>query len=180
MAWVGPSALLQGSSESLRSTAQRRWPLSASATAPSSGACCTLLPYPLLQAVAASLEGLPPASIPPLHLAKGNYFSLAAGALSRLQAATTHATSGGGGAGVGAYAFHHLVYPLPEPSTAGLGTHLTLDLAGDVRFGPDVEWCACCCQRGSCGSAVGKAVCHAGRAGQLAAVPRPNTTLPGA
>ena len=43
--------------------------------------------------------------------------------------------SGGSPAG-----FHHLVYPLPEPGTAGLGTHLTLDLAGGVRFGPDVEW----------------------------------------
>lgn len=34
--------------------------------------------------------------------------------------------------------FRHLVYPLPEPG--GLGIHLTLDLAGHARFGPDVEW----------------------------------------
>lgn len=33
-----------------------------------------------------------------------------------------------------------LVYPAPEPGHAGLGTHLTLDLAGRMRFGPDVEW----------------------------------------
>ena len=33
-----------------------------------------------------------------------------------------------------------LVYPAPEPGNAGLGTHLTLDLAGRLRFGPDVEW----------------------------------------
>ncbi|RMZ79798.1 hypothetical protein DV738_g3225, partial [Chaetothyriales sp. CBS 135597] len=33
-----------------------------------------------------------------------------------------------------------LLYPVPEPGLAGLGTHLTLDLAGRVRFGPDVEW----------------------------------------
>ncbi|KAI9793944.1 MAG: hypothetical protein M1833_000513 [Piccolia ochrophora] len=33
-----------------------------------------------------------------------------------------------------------LVYPAPEPGQAGLGTHLTLDLAGRIRFGPDVEW----------------------------------------
>lgn len=34
--------------------------------------------------------------------------------------------------------FSHLIYPLPEPG--GLGIHLTLDLAGGARFGPDVEW----------------------------------------
>ncbi|MDE2261704.1 MAG: FAD-dependent oxidoreductase, partial [Gammaproteobacteria bacterium] len=34
--------------------------------------------------------------------------------------------------------FRHLVYPVPEPG--GLGVHLTLDLAGQARFGPDVEW----------------------------------------
>ena len=33
-----------------------------------------------------------------------------------------------------------LVYPAPKPGLAGLGTHLTLDLQGRVRFGPDVEW----------------------------------------
>ncbi|KAI9813351.1 MAG: hypothetical protein M1826_002519 [Phylliscum demangeonii] len=33
-----------------------------------------------------------------------------------------------------------LIYPAPEPGLAGLGTHLTLDLAGRIRFGPDVEW----------------------------------------
>ena len=78
--------------------------------------------------MAASLAGLPAAAIPPLHLAKGSYFSLAAGSLL-------------GGARP---AFNHLIYPLPEPGTAGLGTHLTLDLAGGVRFGPDVEWCVVC------------------------------------
>ena len=34
--------------------------------------------------------------------------------------------------------FQHLVYPVPEPG--GLGVHLTLDLAGQAKFGPDVEW----------------------------------------
>jgi len=34
--------------------------------------------------------------------------------------------------------FSHLIFPLPEP--AGLGVHLTLDLAGQARFGPDVQW----------------------------------------
>ena len=67
------------------------------------------------QAVAAAIEGIPPATIPPLYLAKGNYFTL-----------------------TGRSPFTHLVYPVPE--TAGLGVHVTLDLAGQARFGPDVEW----------------------------------------
>lgn len=36
--------------------------------------------------------------------------------------------------------FSHLVYPMPEANTAGLGVHATLDLGGQVRFGPDVAW----------------------------------------
>ena len=38
--------------------------------------------------------------------------------------------------------FSRLIYPLPEANTAGLGTHLTLDVAGGVKFGPDSEWIA--------------------------------------
>lgn len=34
--------------------------------------------------------------------------------------------------------FQHLIYPIPEDG--GLGVHVTLDLNGQVRFGPDVEW----------------------------------------
>ncbi len=67
------------------------------------------------QALAAALQGLPPGAVPPLHLAKGNYYSLARRA-----------------------PFTRLIYPVPEPG--GLGVHLTLDLAGQARFGPDVEW----------------------------------------
>ncbi|HEY6869203.1 MAG TPA: NAD(P)/FAD-dependent oxidoreductase [Novosphingobium sp.] len=67
------------------------------------------------QALAAATEGLDPAFVPPLHLARGVYF--------------THS---------GRVPFAHLIYPVPEPG--GLGTHLTLDLAGQARFGPDVEW----------------------------------------
>jgi len=36
--------------------------------------------------------------------------------------------------------FRRLVYPVPEKGTAGLGVHATIDLAGQTRFGPDVEW----------------------------------------
>jgi L-2-hydroxyglutarate oxidase LhgO len=67
------------------------------------------------QAVAGALEGLAASWIPPLYLAKGNYFVLR-----------------------GKCPFSHLIYPAPE--VAGLGTHLTLDLGGQGRFGPDVEW----------------------------------------
>jgi L-2-hydroxyglutarate oxidase LhgO len=66
-------------------------------------------------AVAASVEGLPQAGLPISYLAKGNYFTVD-----------------------GRAPFRHLVYPIPEPG--GLGIHLTLDLAGRARFGPDVEW----------------------------------------
>jgi L-2-hydroxyglutarate oxidase LhgO len=67
------------------------------------------------QAVAGSIEGLSPHRIPPLHLARGHYFNYA-----------------------GRLPFSHLIYPVPVPG--GLGTHLTFDLAGRARFGPDVEW----------------------------------------
>ena len=65
--------------------------------------------------VAQRIDGLASAHVPRPRYAKGHYFSLAAKA-----------------------PFEHLVYPVPE--SAGLGVHLTLDLAGQARFGPDVEW----------------------------------------
>jgi L-2-hydroxyglutarate oxidase LhgO len=67
------------------------------------------------QALAAHMDGVPPASIPPSHYAKGSYYVLQ-----------------------GKAPFRHLIYPIPEPG--GLGVHLTLDLAGQAKFGPDVEW----------------------------------------
>jgi L-2-hydroxyglutarate oxidase LhgO len=67
------------------------------------------------QQVARRLAGDAAVQVPPLHYAKGNYFALPSRA-----------------------PFRHLVYPVPE--AAGLGIHLTLDLAGQARFGPDVEW----------------------------------------
>ncbi|QSI78224.1 NAD(P)/FAD-dependent oxidoreductase [Niveibacterium microcysteis] len=67
------------------------------------------------QTLAGALQGFPAAAVPPLYFAKGHYFALS-----------------------GRNPFKHLIYPVPEPG--GLGTHLTLDLAGNARFGPDVEW----------------------------------------
>jgi L-2-hydroxyglutarate oxidase LhgO len=66
-------------------------------------------------ALARAIQGLDPRSVPAFHLAKGSYFGLAQRA-----------------------PFTRLVYPVPE--AAGLGTHFTLDLGGQARFGPDVEW----------------------------------------
>ena len=68
-------------------------------------------------AVAAKFEGLDPRFVPLTRFAKGNYYAL-----------------------TGRAPFSRLIYPVPE--AAGLGVHLTLDLAGQARFGPDVEWLA--------------------------------------
>jgi len=67
------------------------------------------------QQVAAAIDALPAGAIPPRHLARGCYFQLA-----------------------GRAPFARLIYPVPVPG--GLGVHLTLDLGGQARFGPDVEW----------------------------------------
>ncbi|MER9329665.1 NAD(P)/FAD-dependent oxidoreductase [Mesorhizobium sp. M0488] len=67
------------------------------------------------QAVARRIEGFPQDLVPPLWLARGNYFALS-----------------------GRSPFSRLIYPVPVHG--GLGVHLTLDLAGSARFGPDVEW----------------------------------------
>jgi len=66
-------------------------------------------------ALAQKIEGLNPEQIPKAYFAKGNYFSL-----------------------TGKSPFNHLIYPIPEPG--GLGVHLTLDIGGQAKFGPDVEW----------------------------------------
>lgn len=69
------------------------------------------------QAIARACNGLDPDLVPPLYYAKGNYFTLA-----------------------GKSPFSRLVYPVPEPSGAGLGVHATLDLGGQAKFGPDVRF----------------------------------------
>jgi L-2-hydroxyglutarate oxidase LhgO len=65
--------------------------------------------------VARRIAGIPPETIPRDYLCKGVYFTYA-----------------------GRAPFTRLIYPTPEK--AGLGVHLTLDLAGQARFGPDTEW----------------------------------------
>ena len=66
--------------------------------------------------VAASIEGFPAQHIPVVRYAKGSYFALS-----------------------GASPFTRLVYPAPRAG-GHLGIHLTIDLAGTARFGPDTEW----------------------------------------
>ena len=61
------------------------------------------------------IQGLPETARPPAWYCKGSYYTLA-----------------------GRAPFSHLIYPVPE--AAGLGVHLTLDLGGQARFGPDTEW----------------------------------------
>ncbi|MBM3388114.1 MAG: NAD(P)/FAD-dependent oxidoreductase [Betaproteobacteria bacterium] len=66
-------------------------------------------------ALASRIRGVPLESVAPVHFCKGHYFSLQ-----------------------GRSPFSRLVYPVQ--TSAGLGTHLTLDLGGQARFGPDVQW----------------------------------------
>ena len=65
--------------------------------------------------LARRFAGLNEAALPTACFAKGNYFTLS-----------------------GRAPFSRLVYPVPEPG--GLGVHLTLDLGGQAKFGPDVQW----------------------------------------
>ena len=65
--------------------------------------------------LAGRIGGMPPNRVPTAYYAKGNYFTL-----------------------TGKSPFSRLIYPVPVPG--GLGVHLTVDLGGQCRFGPDVEW----------------------------------------
>lgn len=69
------------------------------------------------QDLASRTEDLAAAQIPTLHMCQGRYFTYA-----------------------GRSPFQHLIYPMPEANTAGLGVHATLDLGGQLRFGPDVRY----------------------------------------
>ncbi len=66
-------------------------------------------------ALAQKIDGMPSERIPTAYYAKGNYFTLA-----------------------GRSPFSRLIYPVPVPG--GLGVHITVDLGGSAKFGPDVEW----------------------------------------
>jgi L-2-hydroxyglutarate oxidase LhgO len=65
--------------------------------------------------LARRIAGMPAERVPTEYYAKGNYFTL-----------------------TGRSPFSRLIYPVPVPG--GLGVHLTIDLGGQARFGPDVEW----------------------------------------
>jgi L-2-hydroxyglutarate oxidase LhgO len=96
------------------------------------------------QALARGVQGFPAGAIPPRHLARGHYFALS---------------------GV-PHPFRHLIYP--QPVDGGLGVHLTLDLAGQARFGPDVQWF----ESGARGDALDYAVDPARAAGFEAEIRR--------
>ena len=66
--------------------------------------------------VARCIEGIRPDAVPEIDYIKGNYLGLS-----------------------GKSPFTHLIYPAPDPAQRGLGIHATLDLAGQCRFGPDIE-----------------------------------------
>jgi L-2-hydroxyglutarate oxidase LhgO len=80
-------------------------------------ACQVLVNAAGLNAVALArrMQGLDSRLLPQAHFAKGNYFTLS-----------------------GKAPFSRLIYPVPEK--AGLGVHLSLDLGGQAKFGPDVQW----------------------------------------
>ena len=65
--------------------------------------------------LAGKIVGMPADRVPNAYYAKGNYFTLS-----------------------GRSPFSRLIYPVPVPG--GLGVHLTIDLGGQARFGPDVQW----------------------------------------
>jgi L-2-hydroxyglutarate oxidase LhgO len=65
--------------------------------------------------LAHKIAGMPAKRIPTAYYAKGNYFTLS-----------------------GRSPFSRLIYPVPVPG--GLGVHITVDMGGQAKFGPDVEW----------------------------------------
>lgn len=94
-----------------------RFVLDVGGAEPMSLACTVLVNAIGLKApeLARRIDGIPTETIPTAYLCKGSYYSL-----------------------LGRAPFTRLIYPVPEK--AGLGVHLTLDLGGQARFGPDTEW----------------------------------------
>lgn len=79
--------------------------------------CRTVINCAGLRATQVALQlGVAPRHVPRPYFARGQYFALQ-----------------------GKSPFQHLIYPLPE--AGGLGIHATLDLGGQLHFGPDVRWC---------------------------------------
>ena len=69
------------------------------------------------QSIAQSVSAVPENIIPKLHYCKGDYFDYR-----------------------GRNPFSHLIYPMPEANTAGLGIHATMDMSSQLKFGPDTEY----------------------------------------
>lgn len=69
------------------------------------------------QSVSSKVDGVIQSTIPELHYCRGCYFSY-----------------------TGKSPFNSLIYPTPEKNTTGLGVHATLDMGGQVKFGPDTEY----------------------------------------
>ena len=69
------------------------------------------------QSIAQSVSAIPKNTIPKLHYCKGDYFDYR-----------------------GRNPFSHLIYPMPEANTTGLGIHATMDMSSQLKFGPDIEY----------------------------------------
>jgi L-2-hydroxyglutarate oxidase LhgO len=69
------------------------------------------------QSIAQSVSAVPANTIPKLHYCKGDYFDYR-----------------------GRNPFSHLIYPMPEANTTGLGIHATMDMSSQLKFGPDAEY----------------------------------------
>ena len=112
----GSVGFLSELTEGCRDSGRFRLRVNAAGTVTEVGARCLINAAGLdASRIARRISGLDPRHVPDTRFAKGNYFVYRA-----------------------KHPFRHLVYPLPEPG--GLGIHVTLDLGGQARFGPDVEW----------------------------------------
>lgn len=99
------------------------------------------------QEISRHMKGFPSHTIPELYLAKGNYFTLRTGAIPNVNRRVANDDRASSKEKYGEdlkevrpepLTAHHLIYPIP--SSGGLGVHMTVDLSGSIKFGPDVEW----------------------------------------